>query len=335
MLTIHTADGRTADGAGPVTWTGGALPPSAIWLDLMCPDEAERQVVEARTGMPLPPRAEIEGIGLSGRNRAGDDALHLHMALFADRDDQAPAPLGLRLMPDLLISLRYAESRVLTDAAKTLREDGPPTGAGALLALVQTLVEHTAARMQAVAEEMVHLSDRLFVRTRLRTQLLRALMIEVGCLEGRLTRIRASLLGVNRMLVFVREREVAWLDDAARQQLRILSSDVGALDEFDQQLTDKLQFLLDAILGFISTVQNDVMKLLTVVSVATIPPIILVGVWGMNFKHMPELDKPWGYPMALTAILISTLVPLLLFGLRGWLASPWTGPLPRHHTKRH
>lgn len=330
MLTIHIADG-----AAPVSYAGGALPADAIWLDLMCPDEAERRIVEARTGLPLPPRVAIEGIGQSGRNRAGDDALHLHMALFADRNDHAPAPLGLLLMPDLLVSLRYAESRVIADAENTLREDGPLTGVGALLALVQTLVEHTAARMQTVADEMVYLSDWLFVRSRLRTPLLRALMIEVGRLEGRLTRIRASLLGVSRMLVFVRDREIAWLDDAARLQLRIMSSDVGALDEFDQQLTDKLQFLLNAILGFISTVQNDVMKLLTVVSVATIPALILVGVWGMNFKYMPELAKPWGYPMALTSILLSTLVPLLLFGLRGWLTSPWTGPLPHLHAKKH
>lgn len=327
MLKIHT-------GVRCVTYAGGALPPDAVWLDLMSPDEAERQIVEKRTGLALPSRSQLAGIGLSGRNRAGDAVMHLHMALFADHENHEPAPLGLLLMPDLLVSLRYAESRVIDDAVRTLREDGAPTGVGALLALVQTLVEHTATRMQDVASEMVHLSDRLFVRTRLRTQLLRGLMIEVGRLEGRLTRIRVSLLGVDRLLVFVGERDVAWIDDKARQQLRIVSSDVNALDDFDEQLTDKLQFLLDAILGFINTVQNDVMKLLTVVSVATIPPLLLAGVWGMNFKHMPELEKSWGYPMALAAMVLSTLLPVLVFWLRGWLASTWTGPLPKPRPKR-
>jgi magnesium transporter len=328
VLTIHTAGD-----AAPVCYGGGEIPPDAVWLDLLAPDETERRLVEAHTGLRLPSRAEIEGIALSGRNRGDEEVLRLHMTLFAEDGDRPP-PLGLLLTPALMVSLRYAQSQAVTAAAEALREERPPTGTDALIALVETLVEHTASRMQDIAAEMAHLSSRLFVRTRLRTQLLRELMIEVGRLEGRLTRIRASLLGLNRMLVFLCDREVPWLDAGARTQLRILSSDVSALDEFDQQLTDKMQFQLDAILGFINTDQNDVMKVLTVVSAASIPPVILVGVWGMNFKHMPELERPWGYPMAIGAVVLSALVPMLVFGLRGWLSGSGAGERPKKPPRR-
>ena len=61
------------------------------------------------------------------------------------------------------------------------------------------------------------------------------------------------------------------------------------------------------------------MKVLTVTSVATIPPVILAGIWGMNFKDMPELTWPHGYAIALAAILISIVLPVLFFKWRGWL----------------
>jgi magnesium transporter len=96
------------------------------------------------------------------------------------------------------------------------------------------------------------------------------------------------------------------------------AADVQSLNEYEVHLTDKLQFLLDAALGFISTEQNDLFKVMTVWSVVGIPPVLFAGIWGMNFHFMPELGQPWGYPMALATILVSGLVPLALFKWRGW-----------------
>ena len=107
----------------------------------------------------------------------------------------------------------------------------------------------------------------------------------------------------------------------------MIRNDLDALDQFDEQLTEKLQFLLDAILGMISVNQNNVMKLFTVVSVVAVPPVLLAGIWGMNFKAMPELSRPWGYAMALGAIALSVLIPLGIF--------KWRGQTGRSGTARH
>ena len=90
------------------------------------------------------------------------------------------------------------------------------------------------------------------------------------------------MLGVQRIVSFVRAKKPEWMSDDVELRLRVVDHDLRTLDEFDDQLTNKLQFLLDASLGFISTDQNHVMKVLTVTSVATIPPVILAGVWGME-----------------------------------------------------
>jgi magnesium transporter len=84
-------------------------------------------------------------------------------------------------------------------------------------------------------------------------------------------------------------------------------------------LANKLQFLLDATLGFINIAQNDVMKVMTIASVVGIPPVLIAGVYGMNFKNIPEYDWTWGYLFGWTMILLTTLIPLLIFRWRKWI----------------
>jgi magnesium transporter len=79
-----------------------------------------------------------------------------------------------------------------------------------------------------------------------------------------------------------------------------------------------VHFLLDAVLGYITIEQNDLFKVLTIASVVGIPPTLIAGLYGMNFKFMPELDWTWGYPFGLALILVSAIIPLIWFKWRGW-----------------
>ena len=81
-----------------------------------------------------------------------------------------------------------------------------------------------------------------------------------------------------------------WITPASKRRLEAVSKDVVSLSDYETRLSDKIQLLLDAILGFINIQQNDLFKILTIVSVVGVPPTILVGIWGMNFKYMPELS---------------------------------------------
>jgi magnesium transporter len=84
-------------------------------------------------------------------------------------------------------------------------------------------------------------------------------------------------------------------------------------------LANKVQFLLDATLGFINIEQNDIVKVLTVVSVVGVPPVLVAGIYGMNFKGMPELSWSWGYPYSLVLMVVSAVIPLMWFKWRGWM----------------
>ena len=133
-----------------------------------------------------------------------------------------------------------------------------------------------------------------------------------------MTQIRASTLGVQRGLAHLCDGAPKWLDAAYVARLQVVLGDLHALSEFDQQMDDKVQFLLDATLGFINNDQNDLIKVLIIASVVTIPPMILAGIWGMNFKSMPELGWPYGYAFAWSMIVLSMAVPLAWFKWKRW-----------------
>jgi magnesium transporter len=134
-----------------------------------------------------------------------------------------------------------------------------------------------------------------------------------------LSKIRDSLLGLDRMLQFVLELNKENCPPEITTRLRAAGQDLVSLKDYQGRLEGKVQFLLDAVLGFINIEQNDIIKVLTVVSVVGVPPTLVASVYGMNFKVMPELNWAFGYPYALGLIVFTTLIPLVWFRVRGWL----------------
>jgi len=104
-----------------------------------------------------------------------------------------------------------------------------------------------------------------------------------------------------------------------RAQLRGMQRDVQSLSDHAAYLTNKIQFLLDALLGMVTLDQNNVIKIFSVAAVVLLPPSLVATVYGMNFKHMPELDWMLGYPMALILILLAAVVPYYFFKWKKWL----------------
>jgi magnesium transporter len=140
----------------------------------------------------------------------------------------------------------------------------------------------------------------------------------VGIAGDQLSRIRESLLGLQRIVGFVAEMSTDWHLPELKSHLKTARQDLVSLVDFESHLSGKIQFLLDAVLGFINTEQNDIFKVLTIVSVVGIPPTLIASMYGMNFKNMPELNWQYGYPYGLGLIFVSTLIPIIWFKRRGW-----------------
>ena len=104
-----------------------------------------------------------------------------------------------------------------------------------------------------------------------------------------------------------------------RARLKTITRDSESLAEQASFDSHKITFLLDATLGLINIEQNAIIKIVSVVAVVFLPPTLIASIYGMNFKFMPELAWPWGYPMAIALMLAAAIVPYLYFKRRGWL----------------
>ena len=103
--------------------------------------------------------------------------------------------------------------------------------------------------------------------------------------------------------------------EATKSALR----DLESLEQDASFKAQKVQFLLDATLGFINLAQNDIIKLFSVLAVIFMPPTMIASVYGMNFKVMPELEWPWGYPAALVLMVLVAVGPYVFFRWKKWL----------------
>jgi magnesium transporter len=300
-----------------------------VWVDLCEPTEEEIARACDDYGLDIPPRSELEEIEFSSRLQYEDGIFTISLPVTPhskNGDDDVTSPLGFVLTKDLLVTVRFAHLHTFPAIIKRV-ERRPRTAPDIFMVIVEALIDYGADRLEELRAEALAVSNRVFhkqMRAQRRTnvkrtnRMLRDTLVEIGDMGERLSYIRDTLLVMQRAVPFVAEHGDGWLGAMVKARLKMAGSDVQSLNDYEVHLTDKLQFLLDAALGFINTEQNDLFKVLTIASVVGIPPTFIASMYGMNFHNMPELSWAWGYQWGLFLILLSTVIPIVWFKLRGW-----------------
>ena len=307
----------------------GALHEQALWIDMVNPDEPTRQLVEATTGLHVPTREELSEIETSSRLWREGDVLTLSLPGLARGDAGEPrtSPMGFVLSPDRLLTVRFAAVPAFDTYAARCRlgQNADRNPMSLMLGLCEALVERIADVLEREGEELDAVSRRVFrptdrrrARPRRAETELRALLRNIGRVGDLVSKTRDMLLGLGRMIPFVLAN-ASWITPEHKSRFKILRADIASLTDYDGHLANKVQFLMEATIGFIGIEQNNIIRVLTVVSVVGVPPTFFASMWGMNYRSMPELDWAWGYPMALLVIVLSAVLPLVWFRIRGWL----------------
>jgi magnesium transporter len=301
---------------------------NSTWIDLLNPTKEEITRVENKFRLNLPSREELSEIESSSRISEKDGMLFLSLPIVANAHDldEDPSPLGFVLGRDFLITIRYAQLRSFeTVASQFSRPDQSPPSTEIFSTLVEEMVDVSADLLEEIAGELDAVSKLVFRKRNLKrghlsrsNDRLHNVLVEVGNVGERLSRVRDSLLGLQRIVPFVSKPKRDWISPELQTRLESVQSDLLSLTDYETHLYSKVQFLLDAVLGFINTKQNDIFTVLTIVSVIGIPPTLVASIYGMNFKNMPELDWAWGYQFGLGLILLSTVVPIIWLKWRGW-----------------
>jgi magnesium transporter len=277
----------------------------AVWIDLFQPSDEELARVKAATGLRVPTQHDIEEIESTSRLGFEGGAFYVSAPLSA-------GPAGFVVSAKVLLTVHYTALPELEPIADLKSAED------AFLRLVERMVDRTADELERAGAEADGLSHRAFGEHQ-KGATLSAALRRLGTVADRTSHLRDMLLGVGRLTAFVAESSIAGAPSLNARRLKAIRADVVSLTDYEAHLATKIQFLLDATLGFINIEQNDIVKTLTIASVVGIPPVLIAGIYGMNFHVMPELNWPYGYPFALGLIVVSALLPLIWFKRRGWI----------------
>ena len=300
---------------------------NAVWMDLVDPTDAERAASERITGLRVPSREEVSEIESSSRVSTENGIIYLNMPYsYLGEDGQSHVtPVGFVLSEKYLLTLRFTALPAFETFSARYAHVGRWNSAETLIGLVEAIVDRTADVLERVATELDHLSKATFNdaanrrNMRRADQELRALLTSVGRCGDTLGNLRDSVLGLARIVAYSQQVCEGWTPPELKIRLVTLKQDIASLNDYDQQLSSKVSFLLDAVLGFINIEQNNGVKVLTIASVVGIPPTFVVGLYGMNFKNMPEYDWHYGYQFGWVMIIVSVIVPLVWFRVKGWI----------------
>ena len=306
------------------------IPAEVNWIDVLKPDAQEIAFLKRTLGIELPTLEELSQIERSSRLRSEENWLRLSVPVIYQTDGFLPAltPVGIVLSTNLLLTVRFegikAFDNVLNNSGCFPVQTG---GIGALIVIVEAIIDQTADLLERVGSDLDHLSEEILGTnsvdpSRRKVQedagRLRLFLREIGRKGDLTSKIEDLLLGMARMLPYVMVHSTPKLQGGVRAKFKSLERDVKSLNDYETHLTEKIQLLLDAIVGLTNVEQNNIFRILTVVSVIGIPPTFFASMWGMNFKSMPELDWPYGYAFGLSVIALSAIVPFVWFKWRGW-----------------
>src|SRR5574344_298620 len=274
-----------------------------IWVDMESPTPEEKRWVKQHYGLSIPDDATDDDIEESARFYEEDNGeLHIRSDFLIDDDEdprsvrsafilnqhnQALKSCGVLFSiheEDIpvfrLLRLRARRVPGLIDDAKDV-----------LLSLFDADVEYSADALEGIYDDLKKVSAQVLEGS-VTDAYAQEVLADIAWQENLNGRVRRNMLDTRRAVSFMMRSKMLNAEqfEDARQILR----DIESLDSHTQFLFDKINFLMDATVGFLSINQNKVIKIFSVASVALLPPTLIASVYGMNFRVMPELEWEYG-----------------------------------------
>lgn len=293
------------------------LPSDVIWLDVNQPDDEEREWLETLFVEDVPDEEEMDDIESSSRFRVGPDGVHI-LSLFPQRlaNDTRGVNMSFTMRKNLLISFREDDVSIVRLLRNYIRHDKADISSALdILLLLQDLkvdqlsdlIEDAYCTLDETADQL--LDDDSVEKT------LRELVRQ----EELNSQILQALYDTRRALRFIKKTFEVTLDDRQSKSIDEVLNDIESILPHTQFLANKINFQLEASMGYTNNKQNKIIKIFSVAAVVFMPPTWIASVYGMNFKFMPELDFKYGYPLSIFLMFLSALLTYLFFKKKGWL----------------
>jgi magnesium transporter len=302
------------------------IPPSAIWIDLIDPTVEEDRKVQEFVGVPVPTRADPDYAEPPEAHYSENGVRYLH-ALFISEPEDTPDVTGVTFViaRTVLVTVRYHPVETFDlFSQKLCKAPGPALFPDAVaLGLVNTALNRSARTLGKVGESLDRIASAIF-RTKgdqsNRNQVYSDTLDALGREDERISNLREGMVSIERLLLFLMsEGRPENAPKSVRAATKTALRDLQTMEQDASFKAQKVQFLLDSTLGRINLVQNDIIKLFSVIAVIFMPPTVIASIYGMNFKEMPELEWHWGYPLAIALMVFAAIGPYVFFRWKKWL----------------
>lgn len=292
---------------------------SAVWIDLIEPEEADREIVHTQLGQNLATSIELDDIEASARFFEDKQGLHVHSFFFyADAEDRAGnSTVAFTINNGRLFTLRERDLPAfrLYRMRSRYQEMADGNAFEILLDLFEVKVEQLADEIENIYSELEELS--FIIMNRGAQEHYDEAITTLAELEDTAWKVRLCLMDSQRALNYLVRR--AKMPQNQLEQTREVVRDIESLIPHNESLFQKVNFLMQAATSFINIEQSRIIKIFSVVSVVFLPPTVVASAYGMNFDFMPETHWDFGYPMALGLMLVAGLAPYVYFKVKKWL----------------
>ncbi|MEO7727989.1 MAG: CorA family divalent cation transporter [Burkholderiales bacterium] len=292
------------------------LTPEMVWLDINNPTEQDRQWIKQAYSQELQFIEELGEIEASERFYRDENGLHLHLYFLATSGEfSRNVNVGFTINNGRLYTLRsddLPEFRIFAASAAKNPDlcQGP---AAVLTGIVWTRIGQMADLYERLQAELEPISQAIF---RANARSMPRVLESLARIEDVNGKVRLGLLENKRaMSNLLRSTEAATQLPALNEILL----DIESLMTFSTFLAERAKFLMDAVIGMINLSFNKRLNIFTVLSVVLMPPTLIASIYGMNFRHMPELDWYYGYPLALLLMVVVAAGPILYLKHKDWL----------------
>jgi len=302
------------------------FPSSVIWIDLLRATEQDDQKVETYLEIDIPTLADADYVEPTEALYADRGARYLSAQMLCPFAGAATMGRVTFIMnKDCIVTVRNDDCDAFSLFARRLCASETPyfQPETILASLLNTIINQMAYEIELVDRTLETVSSSIFSifePTKNHDAIFKGVFRVLGEQSTRISNIRASLVSLERVLLAISpDYEFAGAPAELRDDVRATLRDLQSLEEHASFQTQKVQFLLDTTLGLINLEQSHIIKLFSVLAVIFMPPTLIASIYGMNFKHMPELEWQMGYPLALALMVISSTLLYVFFRLKRWL----------------
>jgi len=275
----------------------------------------------------VPTREDMQEIEISSRLYIENSARYMTATLMCNSDSDMPKTTAVTfiLAGHRLVTVRYDEPKPFALVEHKLARScaAAITGEMVLMELLDAVIDRCADILERCGADIDQVSHDIFEPEGERhghAKQYSQILIAIGRKGDLTSKVRESLVSIGRLVTFLSAvmEGAKWSKDM-REQLKTMQRDVASLSDHASYLSNKITFVLDAMLGVVNLEQNNIIKLFSVMAVVLMPPTLIASIYGMNFKIMPELEWTHGYAYALVSMVLAAALPYLFFRWKKWL----------------